>query len=145
MSGLSASLAFEKKGTVRYRYTVSELLQYLHTSLRFFLRFCDREVYIFASEEVQCRYVVINYNYYRPDFKSEVLYFSLLLLCKDYDNLAFLLGEFSDFSSAARSICHPRMRIPSQLRAGSSGLAYKKCLLAVIPFLYLLSFGRLRL
>lgn len=24
MSGLSASLAFEKKGTVRYRYTVSE-------------------------------------------------------------------------------------------------------------------------
>lgn len=45
------------------------------------------------------RYVVINYNYYRPDFKSEVL-----LFCNNYDNLAFLLGEFSDFSYAARSI-----------------------------------------
>lgn len=42
------------------------------------------------------RYVVINYNYYRPDFKSEVL-----LFCNNYDNLTFLLGEFSDFSSAA--------------------------------------------
>lgn len=69
--------------------------------------------------------MVINYNYYRPDFKSEVL-----LFCKNYDNLAFLLGEFSDFSYAARSICYPRMRISSQLRAGSSGLAYKKCWLA---------------
>lgn len=38
------------------------------------------------------RYVVINYNYnyYRPYFKSEVL-----LFCKNYDNLAFLLGDFS--------------------------------------------------
>lgn len=108
--------------------------------IKIFLRFCGREVYIFASEEVQCRYVVINYKYCRPYFQSEVL-----LLCNNYDNLAFLLGEFSDFSYAARSICHPRMRIPSQLRAGSSGLAYKKCWLAVIPFLYLLSFGRLRL
>lgn len=93
MSGLSASLAFEKKGTVRYRYTVSEratTVRYLHTYIiKTFLRFCGREVYIFASEEVQCRYVVINYNY-RPDFKSEVL-----LFCKNYDNLAFLLGEFS--------------------------------------------------
>lgn len=94
MSGLSASLAFEKNGTVRYCYTVSEratLLQYLHTYIiKTFLRFCGREVYFFASEEVQCRYVVINYNYYRPYFKSEVL-----LLCNNYDNLAFLLGDFS--------------------------------------------------
>lgn len=45
------------------------------------------------------RYIVINYNYYRPYFKSEVL-----LFCKNYDNLAFWLGEFSDFSYAARSI-----------------------------------------
>lgn len=39
---------------------------------------------------------MVNYNYYRPDFKSEVL-----LFCKNYDNLAFLLGEFSNFSYAA--------------------------------------------
>lgn len=61
--------------------------------------------------------MVINYNYYRPDFKSEVL-----LFCKNYDNLTFLLGGFSDFSYAARSICYPRIRIPSQSRAGSSGI-----------------------
>lgn len=39
MSGLSASLAFEKKGTVRYCYTVSEgsyYSTYIHISLRLF-------------------------------------------------------------------------------------------------------------
>lgn len=75
-------------------------------------------------------------------FKSEVLYFSLLLLCKNYDNLAFLLGEFSNFSYAAgvssnansESITGWKQRLRTTRSAG-----------LLIPFLYLLSFGRLRL
>lgn len=58
--------------------------------------------------------MVINYNYYRPDFKSEVL-----LLCKNYDNLAFLLGEFSDFSYAARSILECEFRVNYGLEAAA--------------------------
>lgn len=61
--------------------------------------------------------MVINYNI--TDLTLSLRYLSLLLLCNNYDNLAFLLGEFSDFSSAAGSILECEFRVNYGLEAAA--------------------------